>query len=278
MATSRPFSFNTGSSIAGTQQLGQLAIGTPTAGFSETGLKWWNGPDEDLGYVIAMPNPSGQMGADGTIAYLGFWRSDAKTEASFLQLAPLILGQTFPSGDQFKTMLNNIGLWTSWGLESEGGGGQTGSGIYTLSTNYAPAPQDGTITFPAHPLVGGGPGFGAVNPNLVGTSDATNSYQIYINPYDSNGNSQASTLNLLIGNSGTLTLTQGQNQVVYSFTNQAFKNDSYNVGPGGLAPYFYDSQFPSPSGLSPVGSLTVLTPSAVDFNTVDPIQLQITTN
>lgn len=55
MATSRPFAYNIGGSISGTLQVGSLAIGTPTMGFESTGLEWWNGPDEDLGYVIALP-------------------------------------------------------------------------------------------------------------------------------------------------------------------------------------------------------------------------------
>ena len=58
MATTRPFAYNTGSPIPGTEQIGSLAIGTPTAGFGPTGLTWWNGPDEDLGYVICRPVPS----------------------------------------------------------------------------------------------------------------------------------------------------------------------------------------------------------------------------
>jgi hypothetical protein len=36
-----------------------LAIGYPTIGFEATGLQWWNGPDEDLGYVVAHPNALG---------------------------------------------------------------------------------------------------------------------------------------------------------------------------------------------------------------------------
>jgi len=32
-----------------------LAVGYPTSGFDATGLQWWNGPDEELGYVIAQP-------------------------------------------------------------------------------------------------------------------------------------------------------------------------------------------------------------------------------
>jgi hypothetical protein len=51
MATARPFTYNTGAPIAGTEQVGSLAVGYPSGGFS--GFQWWNGPDEDLGYVIA---------------------------------------------------------------------------------------------------------------------------------------------------------------------------------------------------------------------------------
>jgi hypothetical protein len=57
MSTSRPFAYNTGSTISGTIQVGNLAIGIPTSGFPSTGLQWWNGPDEDLGYVIAQSVP-----------------------------------------------------------------------------------------------------------------------------------------------------------------------------------------------------------------------------
>ena len=55
MSTSRPFAYNTGSAIPGTEQVGNLAIGYPTSGFESTGLQWWAGPDEDPGYVIAKP-------------------------------------------------------------------------------------------------------------------------------------------------------------------------------------------------------------------------------
>jgi hypothetical protein len=58
MATSRPFAFNEGSPIPGTQQIGDISIGIPTAGFASTGLEWWNGPDEDLGYVVCGPVPN----------------------------------------------------------------------------------------------------------------------------------------------------------------------------------------------------------------------------
>jgi hypothetical protein len=57
MPTSRPFAYNTGGSILGTEQIGSLAIGTPTSGFTNN-PQFWNGPDENLGYVIAHSTPS----------------------------------------------------------------------------------------------------------------------------------------------------------------------------------------------------------------------------
>jgi len=118
MATARPFAYNTGSAITGTEQVGNLAVGTPTNGFSSTGLKWWNGPDEDLGYVIAHQTPSGQPGADGTTANLGFFRSDVLTDNSFISLSETIANQSFASASAAKTWLNSNGYWTSW--ESSG--------------------------------------------------------------------------------------------------------------------------------------------------------------
>jgi hypothetical protein len=55
---SRPFAYNTGATIPGTIQIGDLAVGTPTNGFAATGLDWWNGPSESAGYIIAKPVPS----------------------------------------------------------------------------------------------------------------------------------------------------------------------------------------------------------------------------
>lgn len=52
MATARPFAYNPGTTIPGTEQLGDLSIGYPTSGFTNN-PQYWNGPDEELGYVIA---------------------------------------------------------------------------------------------------------------------------------------------------------------------------------------------------------------------------------
>ena len=120
MPTARPFAYNTGSLITGTEQIGDLAIGFPTTGFTTTGMKWWSGPDEDLGYVIAHPTPSGNQPNQFSIpAYLGFWRSDLKTEESFINLAEYVSvqdndPQTFADGESAITWLNANGYWTSF--------------------------------------------------------------------------------------------------------------------------------------------------------------------
>jgi hypothetical protein len=60
MSTSRPFAYNPvppNSAISGTTQFGDLAIGVLDEPYADNygGVTWWNGPDEDLGYVIALP-------------------------------------------------------------------------------------------------------------------------------------------------------------------------------------------------------------------------------
>lgn len=121
MPTARPFARNTGAAIAGTTQIGNLAIGTPTAGFAATGLPWWNGPDEDLGYVIATEVPSNNQPTPvpATTASVGFWRSTAKTDSSFIDLAQYVSRiagspQTFATASAAYTWLTTNGYWTSY--------------------------------------------------------------------------------------------------------------------------------------------------------------------
>lgn len=139
MATSRPFAYNTGASIPGTQQIGNLAVGTPSAGFESTGLKWWNGPDEDLGYVIAHQNPTGQPGADGTTANLGFWRSSDLTDASFISLVEAISDQDFATATDAKNWVDSNNYWTSFS------GNPASLLVYLDSGNASSYPGSGSI-------------------------------------------------------------------------------------------------------------------------------------
>ena len=116
MATARPFAYNTGSTISGTTQIGSLAVGTPSSGFTGN-PKWWNGPDEDLGYVICIPNSSGnQPNPDNVPAYIRFSRSKLKTDQSFINLVNSVFKQTFTGTTQCSSYLTTNGYWTSWVL------------------------------------------------------------------------------------------------------------------------------------------------------------------
>jgi hypothetical protein len=117
MSESRPFAYNTGSTISGTIQLGDLAIGVDPLDYTGGigGVRWWNGPDEDLGYIICRPNLSGnQPNPDNDPAYIRFLRSKLKTEQSFVDLVNGVYGQSFNSGNDCKVYLDSNGYWSSW--------------------------------------------------------------------------------------------------------------------------------------------------------------------
>ena len=263
MATIIPVGYNPSQTpILGVEQVGDLAIGTSDQDYSlqPGGIRYWSTPDLDLGYVIAHVNSSGNQPNPLSISpvYVGFWRSNDLTDASFISLADDVSlwdndYQGFANATEAKTWLNNNGYWTSYG---SGGGGTTGN--YFLLASYAPADNNGQITFPNHNA-----GTFSLNPNLVGQSG----YALYINGFDTNGNSMATILNGLIGNSGTLTLTQGANSVTYSFTNGAFFNGGY-----GGDQYYWDDEYES----SPPGSLVLTSPASGDFNTTSPITITVT--
>lgn len=272
MAVTRPFAFNTGSLIPGTNQVGNLAIGVDAYDYSEQpgGVRWWNGPDESLGYVIAHETLSGNQPNPLNIdAFLGFWRTDGMSENLFIILSEWISNkdndpQIFTTGDEAKIWLNNNGYWTSFGESPTPTTTTTTTttglttGDYILQSIYSPAISNGAIVFPNHNA-----GSVQFNPNLIGTAG----YAIYINKFDSLGGDMGSVLDLLLGRNGTLKLTQGINSVTYSFTNTAF-----GYGGGYTNQYWWDNQFNS----SPLSTITVISPSPVNFNTTTPITITIT--
>ena len=122
MATTRPFAYNTGSTIDGTVQIGNIAIGVSDQDYSLNpgGVKWWMGPDEELGYVIANQVPTGDHPTPVEVdSYINFWRSTDLTEQSLLDLLnvlPITDGlEPFTNATDAKTWLNNNGHWTSYG-------------------------------------------------------------------------------------------------------------------------------------------------------------------
>jgi hypothetical protein len=161
---------------------------------------------------------------------------------------------------------NNILVRSSEYTLSDLPGGNTGttiSGQWFLYSAYSSADNSNQITFPDHNNY-----IGSLNPNEVGQSGGGTATQIYINAYDSSITDHSADLSQLAGHAGTLTLTQGSNNVTYTFTNQSFQFGPY----GGSTELYADWYFES----SIQGSITVTSPASGDFNTVDPITITYT--
>lgn len=122
MSTARPFAYNPSPNplISGTEQVGNLAIGTPTSGFTNSPT-FWNGPDEELGYVIAVPvsgntQPTPILGVTSSV---GFYRTSAFDDNEFIGLAQYVANeygnpQTFLTAFDASIWLTNNGFWNSY--------------------------------------------------------------------------------------------------------------------------------------------------------------------
>jgi hypothetical protein len=125
MATTRPFAYNTGSTIDGTIQVGNIAIGVSNQDYSQNpgGVKWWMGPDEELGYVIANQVPTGDHPTPtDEDSYINFWRSTELTDQSLLDLLnvlPITDGlEPFTDANDAKAWLEDNGHFTTYGENS----------------------------------------------------------------------------------------------------------------------------------------------------------------
>jgi hypothetical protein len=140
MATITPVAYKTGGgSIAGTTKYGNLYVGTTAQDYgvvgANNGVVFYSSPNQELGYVIAHEDSSGiHNGLPGNIpAYVGFWRSAALTEVSFVNLVNGLFNQTFTGGTQAKEYLNTNNYWTSYS-DFIVSAGKTDTGGYTVGT------------------------------------------------------------------------------------------------------------------------------------------------
>jgi hypothetical protein len=122
MATHRPFCYNPSPNppITNTEQVGSIAAGINNPEINPG--EWWNGPDEEIGYVIAYLDPSGDhpngpedLLLTNYICHLGFLRTGSKSDLDFVKLVRKISGNnSFVTGTQAKDWLTANGYWTSW--------------------------------------------------------------------------------------------------------------------------------------------------------------------
>jgi hypothetical protein len=164
MPTARPFAYNTGAPISGTTQVGDLAIGTPSN--PTEGLPpFWNGPNEELGYVIAIPVSGNTQPTPipGVFASIGFFRTKTFSDNEFINLSQFVSGkfndpQTFTGATEASTWLTNNGYWNSY--SQNGGNGLTpetaGNNALQIKTDY-PSSQDGLYWIKNNSISGGTP-------------------------------------------------------------------------------------------------------------------------
>lgn len=160
MATIRLFCYNPSQvPISGMEQIGDIAAGVGSITIDTT-KEWWNGPDEDLGYVIAYVDATGEhVNAPERIfstnypCHIGFKRTDTKTEQEFIDLAKKVLNNySLITAQQAKTALNTAGYWTSWGslptgmvLYLDAGNSESYSGTGTTWYDLSGQNNDGTF-------------------------------------------------------------------------------------------------------------------------------------
>jgi hypothetical protein len=152
---SRLFGYNSGATVSGASQSGNLAVSNDSRGGGS--VQWWNGPDEDLGYVIGYTDTTGLRKANGTLIggnAVGFIRTLTKTDAEFLSLSNSLTGQGFMTASVAVNWLNTNGYYTSYSVSSNLGtlgnpavsaqaiynSGQTTNGWYYIQTSNMGSP------------------------------------------------------------------------------------------------------------------------------------------
>ncbi len=214
MATARPFAYNPSSQIPGTEQIGNLSIGAPTSGFTNN-PQYWNGPDEELGYVIAQsvsgntqPTP-----LSGVTASVGFFRSKYLTEESFVEFTNQRFNQNFGSGDSAKIWLNDNGYWTSYITAF-------GFNLIALPLNY---PSSGNSIIVAE---GSEVGIDSINELSIDGG------VFLFNSIDTSSIDTTSYFLQFTGQSVTITFTQNGDSAIYSGDSASFKFWSYDSNTG----------------------------------------------
>lgn len=112
------FTFNTGSFISGTQQIGNLAITNDPAAYP--GYTWWAGAPDASRYVLADQVASRPANAliPGATVNFRFLGSTDKTDASYLALVNSISGQNFTVVQDATNWCNDNGYYSSQGSSS----------------------------------------------------------------------------------------------------------------------------------------------------------------
>jgi hypothetical protein len=313
MATTRPFAYNTGSTIDGTTQIGNIAIGVSEQDYSLNpgGVKWWMGPDEDLGYVIANVVQTGDHPTPVEVdSYINFWRSTDLTDQSLLDLLnvlPITNGvPPFGNVNDAKTWLNDNGHFTSYG---EGAPPPTPTPTPTVTVTPTPTPTNtvtptntptntptSTPTPTPTPTLGETPtgysfnlvaspynfpssGNTIMNDPIGNVSGSTEinllgslGTGIYFNKIDSGSVDRMSYFSGFTGHSITITLTQNGSTAIYSGDTNSFKFWTTNYGDEG---FVFGTNIGVPPTNIPSGVATLIQSAPTPWVIGDPVYVSL---
>lgn len=266
MGNSRLFAYNSGPTIPGTSQSGTLAVSNDSAGGGA--VTWWNGPNEDIGYVIGYPDTNitrTTLGVPVGARAVGFRRTFGKSDALFLQLANNLTGQNFQTASVAKEWLNTNGYYTSYSqlfvtadlvlrldasdISSYSGTGSTWNDLVSPQQNItlvnSPTHTSGV---PSYFTFNGSNQRGSGTNSVLTSTTYTKSVWFYLNSYADN--------NLISSDvSGHYMYFQGTNKMYAGHTNWAG----------------FPNNFPSTATFS----LNTWYNATITFNTTDGMKLYI---
>jgi hypothetical protein len=261
MATTTPFAYNPSlSPISGTDQVGTLAVGITEQDYSidPGGVIWWNGPDEELGYVITIPVSGNTQPTPipGVFASVGFNRSADLTEGSFVELTNNVFNQSFTNGTECKTWLNDNGYWTSFVPV-------TGYSFNLVASPYN-FPESGNSIM-NDPI---GNVSGSTEINLLESTGRG----FYFNKIDSESINRIGYYSGFTGHSVTITLTQNGSTAIYSGDTNSFKFWATNYGDEG---FVFGTNIGFPPTNIPSGVATLIQSAPTPWVIGDPVYVSL---
>jgi hypothetical protein len=147
MPTFKAFTYNTGSTLQGTEQIGDLAIGISDQDYSNNygDLIWWNGMDEDGKYIIGKDIPTQDQSTPlGNIGSVEFWSTSTRTTSSFISLVNGLSNNSFTTVSESLGWLSGSGYWSNYsainGSDFDSGSSwemRANSSTQTINSNIA---------------------------------------------------------------------------------------------------------------------------------------------
>lgn len=276
---SRLFGYNSGAPVSGASQSGSLAISNDSRGGGS--VQWYNGPDEDLGYVIGYPDTTGLRKVIGVTVSnaVGFMRTSVKTDVEFLSLANSLTGQGFMTASTAVNWLNTNGYYTSYSasVDTDAQAFITAAGITDSTQQTAintlvvglKADSLWTSMYAIYPFVGGTTASHKFN--LKDPRDLNVAYRLTFNggwTHNSNGITGNGTnafaesyyFPITINTIGAYNRTLTSNQTLLGSTFTGVDSDGYQTNPIGLV---LRSNSVSPGYIGTVFSAGIPVPAAI---------------